>query len=83
METNENLDFSLKINEKHWKFWYFIVKMFYLDNFIKNTAETRRHGPAGPTAAPRAESHIFFGKVTFFFLQMADMHAQPRDPAHM
>ena len=34
--------------------------LFYLKTFIKNTAENRRHGPAGPTVAPHAAGPFIF-----------------------
>ena len=42
---------------------YFLVVCFL---FIKNTAETRRHGPHSPTAAPHTAIIFFqdFGKKT-------------------
>ena len=78
-ELNENLDFSMKPNEKFENFYYFFAKILYLKTFIQNIAEKRPQPPRSPTGAPTRADTI----LSSFFLQIADLHAQLENPAHM
>ena len=78
MEINENLGFSLKINEKHRKTWNFKI-FFYRSKLTPKTL--RKTAATVPVAQERR--HTLLSSFFYKWQICLDFSSEPQDPAHV